>query len=206
MSPAEFATYFAVSRETLVRLEAYASLLLRWNARINLVGRSTEADLWTRHMGDSAQLWALRPENLTHWADLGAGAGFPGLVIAALAAVDLPQLNVTLVESDLRKCAFLAEASRAMGVAPTIRAERIEAIEPLEADVLSARALAPLENLLEYTTIHRRYAGIGLFPKGESVHKEIEAAARRWRFEHRIHPSVTGSLGAIVEIGVVSSV
>jgi 16S rRNA (guanine527-N7)-methyltransferase len=206
VTPAAFAESFAVSRETLIRLEAYASLLLRWNARINLVGRSTEADLWTRHMGDSAQLWTLRPESLTHWADLGSGAGFPGLVIAALAAADRPNLKVTLVESDARKCAFLAEASRAMGIAPTILAERIEAVAPLQADVLSARALAPLVTLLGYVILHRRDGGIALFPKGESVHKEIEAAARRWRFEHRIHPSVTGSLGAIVEIGVVSSV
>lgn len=157
-------------------------------------------------MADSAQLWALRPTTLGHWVDMGAGAGFPGLVIAALAQADAPDLRVTLVESDVRKCAFLAEAARVMDIHPVIRAERIEAILPLQADVLSARALAPLETLVEYVTKHRRPDGIGLFPKGEAVHKEIEAAAKRWRFEYRIHPSVTESQGAIVEVGAVSSV
>jgi 16S rRNA (guanine527-N7)-methyltransferase len=206
VNPAEFAARFAVSRETQDRLEAFAALLLRWNARINLIGRSTESQLWTRHMADSAQLWALRPKILTHWVDMGAGAGFPGLVIAALAQADAPDLRVTLVESDVRKCAFLAEAARAMDIHPVIRAERIEATPPLQADVLSARALAPLEILVEYVTKHRRPDGIGLFPKGEAVHKEMEAAAKRWRFEYRIHPSVTESQGAIVEVGAVSSV
>lgn len=157
-------------------------------------------------MADSAQLWALRPRSVTHWVDMGAGAGFPGLVIAALARVEAPDLRVTLVESDVRKCAFLAEAARVMDIHPFIRAERIEAIPPLQADVLSARALAPLETLVEYLTKHRRPDGIGLFPKGEAVHKEIEAAAKRWRFEYRILPSVTESQGAIVEVGAVSSV
>lgn len=157
-------------------------------------------------MADSAQLWALRPKNVMHWVDVGAGAGFPGLVIATLARADMPDVKVTLVESDARKCAFLAEAARAMDIQPLIRAERIESIPPLEADVISARALAPLEILVEYVTKHRRPDGIGLFPKGEAVHKEIEAAARRWRFEYRIHPSVTESQGAIVEVGAVSSV
>lgn len=206
MSPEEFAARFAVSRETQVKLDAFAAILLRWNARINLIGRSTESQLWIRHMADSAQLWALRPKSVTHWVDMGAGAGFPGLVIAAFAQSEAPDVRITLVESDARKCAFLAEAARAMDVQPFIRAERIEAIPPLKADVLSARALAPLESLLEYVTKHRRPDGIGLFPKGEAVHKEIEAAAGRWRFEYRIHPSVTESQGAIVEVGAVSSV
>lgn len=111
-----------------------------------------------------------------------------------------------LVESDARKCAFLYEAVRMMGIKPVIYQERIETVIPLQADVLSARALAPLETLLGYVTKHRRHDGIGLFPKGETVHKEIEAAAKRWRFEHRVHSSITESLGVIVEVGAVSSV
>lgn len=206
MTPDQFAERLGVSRETLDRLEAFAALLLRWNAQINLVGRSTEPQLWTRHMADSSQLWALRPEGIRVWADLGAGAGFPGLVIAALAAKEAPDLTVVLVESDARKCAFLFEAARVMGIKPIIHQERIETVTPLQADVLSARALAPLETLLGYVTKHRRDDGIGLFPKGETVHKEIEAAAKRWRFEHRVHSSITESLGAIVEVGAVSSV
>lgn len=206
MTPDHFAERLGVSRETLERLKVYAALLLRWNARLNLVGRSTEPQLWTRHMADSAQLWALRPEDVRVWADLGTGAGFPGLVIAALAAEEAPGLTMILVESDARKCAFLYEAVRMMGIKPVIYQERIETVIPLQADVLSARALAPLETLLGYVTKHRRHDGIGLFPKGETVHKEIEAAAKRWRFEHRVHSSITESLGVIVEVGAVSSV
>lgn len=202
----EFFASFAVSRETLDRLETYATLLLRWNARINLVGRSTEADVWTRHIADSAQLWRLQSPSTGLWADLGSGAGFPGMVIAALAAESAPDLRITLVESDARKCAFLMEAARAMGLTPAIRTERIEAMAPLHADILSARALAPLETLLEFTVQHRRTGGIGLFPKGETVHKEIKAAAQRWRFEHRIHASVTDPRAAIVEVGALSRV
>lgn len=200
-----FGERFGVSRETSERLEAYATLLARWNARINLIGRSTADQLWTRHIADSAQLWRLAPEAAT-WADLGAGAGFPGLVIAAIAHDARPTLAVTLVESDTRKCAFLVEAARVMEVKVKVCPERIEALPPLGADVVSARALAPLETLLSYAVRHRSAAGIGLFPKGETVHKEIEAAARKWRFEHKVHPSVTDSQAAIVEVGAISSV
>lgn len=202
----DFADRFGVSRETRKGLEAYVALLLRWNARINLIGRSTEAEVWTRHLADSAQLWPLRPRGARLWADLGSGAGFPGLVIAAVAREQQPDLQVTLVESDSRKCAFLLEAARALEVKPTILTERIEALAPLGADVLSARALAPLDILLEFSAKHRRSDGIALFPKGEAVHKELEAAAKRWRFEYRIHPSATDSRAAIVEVGALSSV
>lgn len=203
---AGFAAEFSVSRETQDRLETFAALLLRWNARINLVGRSTEADLWTRHITDSAQLWRLHAPIAGLWTDLGSGAGFPGLVIAALAAESAPDLRVILVESDARKCAFLIEAARAMGLSPIIRTDRIETMPPLQADILSARALAPLETLLEFAAKHRRSDGIALFPKGETVHKEIEAAAQKWRFEHRIHASVTDPRAAIVEVGALSRV
>jgi 16S rRNA (guanine527-N7)-methyltransferase len=204
--PAAFAAAFGVSRETSDRLERYVALLERWNARINLVARGDIDALWSRHVADSAQLWPLSPAGARHWADLGSGAGFPGLVIAALAAELRPDLRITLVESDVRKAAFLGEAARTMGLAPVIRAERIEALPPLEADILSARALAPLDDLLAMCERHRRPDGLGLFPKGRSVHDEIAAARRRWRFEPRLHPSGTDSGGAIVEIGALSRV
>jgi 16S rRNA (guanine527-N7)-methyltransferase len=204
--PAAFAAAFDVSRETLERLKRYVALLERWNARINLVSRGDIRELWPRHLSDSAQLFSLLPRSAAHWTDLGTGAGFPGLVIAALALEARPDLRVTLVESDLRKAAFLGEAARVMGVAPAIRAERIEALAPLEADIVSARALAPLDDLLGMCEGHRRPGGLGLFLKGRSVHDEIAAARRRWRFEPRLHPSGTDSGGAIVEIGALSRV
>jgi 16S rRNA (guanine527-N7)-methyltransferase len=205
-SPQGFAAHFNVSRETIARLEALSAIALKWNKRINLIGRDTEATLWQRHMADSAQLWALRPTMAGSWVDLGSGAGFPALVLAAFAADIAPAWRFTLVESDVRKAAFLAEASRAMDLAPTILDRRIETLAPLCADVLSARALAPLDRLLAHAEKHLAPHGIGLFPKGETVHKEIAAAAAKWRFDRRIHLSVTEPGAAIVEVGAVSSV
>jgi 16S rRNA (guanine527-N7)-methyltransferase len=143
---------------------------------------------------------------LRHWADLGSGAGFPGLVIAILATESEPALVVTLIESDERKAAFLETAARTLDVAVTIRCERIETCAPLAADVVSARALAPLSKLLEFTAIHRRPGGMGLFAKGETVHKELAEAARFWRFEHRLHNSLTDPAAAIVEVGALARV
>ena len=199
-----FRSKFDVSRETLQRLGILHDLVLKWTQRINLISRDSQGSLWGRHIADSAQLWALRPEAARTWADLGSGAGFPGLVIAALAVEAAPDLSLTLVESDARKAVFLAEAARAIGVAVRIENRRIESMPPLAADVISARALAPLEVLLGLLEKHRAAGGIGLFPKGAAVHKELETAARTWRFERRLHGSITQPGAAILEIGAVS--
>jgi 16S rRNA (guanine527-N7)-methyltransferase len=195
-----------VSRETLSRLKVHLALLEKWNRRINLVSRGSLTDAVTRHYADSVQLWRLAPPSARVWLDLGAGAGFPGLVVAAIAAVASPTLEVRLVESDLRKAAFLRAAVEAMRVRVTVLDCRIESLPPQDADVVSARALAPLGVLLEYVENHRRSGGIGLFPKGETVHKEIEAAAEDWRFKHQIHPSLTEPRAAIVEVGAIRRV
>jgi 16S rRNA (guanine527-N7)-methyltransferase len=195
-----------VSRETLSRLEVHLALLEKWNRRINLVSRGSLPEAVTRHYADSAQLWRLAPTGARVWLDLGAGAGFPGLVVAAIAAEASPTLEVRLVESDLRKAAFLRAAVDAMRVRVTVLDCRIESLPPQDADVVSARALAPLGVLLEYVENHSRSGGIGLFPKGETVHKEIEAAAEGWRFEHQIHPSLTEPRAAIVEVGAIRRV
>lgn len=195
-----------VPRETIDRFEAHLAMLERWNPRINLVSRASLAEAVVRHVADSAQLWRLAPAGARVWLDLGAGAGFPGLVIAGIAAAAQPALEVRLVESDLRKAAFLRAAAEAMGVRARVFDTRIEGLVPQHADVVSARALAPLTALLGYAEIHRKPSGTGLFPKGETVHKEIEAAAERWRFEHQIHPSQTEPRAAIVEVGAISRV
>jgi len=200
-----FQAAFGVSRETMQRLEAHLQLLEQWNPRINLVSRASMANAWDRHFADSAQLWRLRPPAARLWLDLGSGAGFPGLVIAALAA-ETPDLQVRLVESDQRKAAFLATVIRATGVPATVVPERIEALEPQGADVASARALAPLDTLLAMLEKHRRQGGTGLFLKGASVHKEIAEAAVHWHFDHAIHPSLTDPRAAIVEIGATRRV
>jgi 16S rRNA (guanine527-N7)-methyltransferase len=202
----DFRAAFDVSRETLDRLVAHHALLRDWNRRINLVSDASLAEAWGRHFADSAQLWSHLPPSARHWLDLGAGAGFPGLVIAALAAERRPVLEVSLVESDQRKAAFLEAAARATGLTVTVLPARAEALAPQRADVVSARALAPLADLLALAEKHRRPEGICLFPKGATVHKEIADARARWHFDLRMHPSRTDSRAAIVEIGAMRRV
>ena len=135
MTPAALTREFGVSRETCERLEAYIALLTRWNARINLVSPATIETVWSRHVADSAQLFDLAPASASSWIDLGSGAGFPGLVVAALAADKQPGRHVTLVESDTRKAAFLTTAAREMDVDVTIgeldESNRFAAFEPV---------------------------------------------------------------------------
>jgi 16S rRNA (guanine527-N7)-methyltransferase len=201
-----FQRAFRVSRETMERLETHAALLSRWNARINLVSQASLEHVWDRHFADSAQLWSLRPPGTRLWVDLGSGAGFPGLVVAAMAAESEAALEVRLVESDQRKAAFLATVIREAHLPATVLAERVERLPPLQADVVSARAVASLTQLLSMSEKHRRPGGIGLFPKGASVHKEIAEAKARWRFDSVIHPSWTDPKTAIVEIGAMQRV
>ncbi len=190
----------AASPETLARLAALEALLGRWSARINLVAPSTLAEAWTRHVADSAQLWPLAPRGARRWADLGAGAGFPGLVIAALAA-ERGGPRVTLVESDRRKAAFLGEAARAMGLAVAVLAERAEAAPPQGAEVVSARALAPLPALLPLVARHLAPAGTALLPKGRGWEAEVEAArAAGWRFALDAAPSATDPAARLLRL------
>ena len=134
----------SVSDHTEARLRAHLGHLIRWNAAINLVAKSTIPDAWERHVADSAQLVDLAPGSPGHWADLGSGAGFPGFVVAVIMAETSPETRVTLVEADRRKATFLRESARLLDLDVTVRAERIEDAAPLCADVISARALAPL--------------------------------------------------------------
>lgn len=196
MTPAEFATEFRVSRETMERLRTFTSLLERWNRRINLVAPATISDMWRRHIADSAQLLALAPPLTRTWADLGTGAGLPGLVIAIMARETHPHLTMRLVESDNRKAAFLAEAARAASVSVAIEAARIEALAPAQHDVVSARALAPLPRLLN---LAYRFAGphtVFLFPKGARLESELTAVSASWhsqaeRIVSRTDPAAT---------------
>ncbi len=192
-----------VSRETAELLERYVETLRKWNRKINLVSRSTEADIWNRHVADSIQLWDLKPVGVRSWADLGSGAGLPGLIIAIVAKSEAPEMVVHLVEADSRKCAFLHTVATNLDLNVYIHTQRIEELSPLNADVISARALAPLPDLLAMAKKHRREAGICLFPKGEAVHKEIEAARKLWTFACISHPSKTSAASAILEIGAI---
>lgn len=203
MTPEAFAAEAGVSRETLARLETLIALLGKWTRRINLVARDSLADPWTRHVADSAQLLPLAPATARTWIDLGSGAGFPGLVIAAIAAERRPGLSVTLVESDQRKSAFLATAAREMGLAPRILSSRAEALPAEPHDVVSARALAPLPRLL---ALARPFTGPGtvlLLPKGTRADEELTAAAADWHIDHDWVPSVTHPDARILRISEV---
>ena len=200
MTAAELLSGHNVSRETLGRLEKYEALLRKWNPTINLVSRSTLDQVWQRHFVDSAQIFDLADSNANHWADLGAGGGFPGLIVAILAADRKRALDVTLVESDQRKAAFLMTAAREIGVTTRTVVDRIEMIPPLHADILSARALAPLDKLLEFAERHLRPGGQALFPKGASYSEEVRQALEKWRFSHAEISSVTDDSAVILSI------
>lgn len=188
-----------VSRETIDRLEVFASLLKKWNPKINLVSRNSLSDLWSRHIKDSIQVFrSVKADG--HWVDLGSGGGFPGAVVAILAAEETPQLRVTLVESDQRKSAFLRTVIRETGVSCLVQAQRIESIPPMQANILSARALADLPTLLEFAERHLGNGGIGLFSKGVTWEKELEAAREQWHFEATPVPSLTEPNAVILKI------
>ncbi|MCV2872551.1 16S rRNA (guanine(527)-N(7))-methyltransferase RsmG [Defluviimonas sp. WL0050] len=195
-----------VSRETMARLVRYEELLRKWNPAINLVARSTIKSIWERHFRDSIQVFDLAPESATSWADLGSGGGFPGMVAAILAAEERPHQHVTLVESDQRKAAFLATVARETGVSATVISKRIEDVEPLGVDILSARALAPLTQLLEYAHRHLASGGVALFPKGAAWREEVQVALESWRFSYENKASVTDPAATVLTIGGISRV
>ena len=191
----------SVSRETYAALEIYSALLIKWNQKINLVSASTIADLWSRHIVDSAQVFKICPNVQGVWADLGSGGGFPGLVIAILARELRPELKVVLVESDQRKSAFLSTVIRETGVSAIVETQRIETLTPLAADIISARALAELPQLLTFATRHLHPKGIALFQKGASWQKELAHARKSWSFTSDHFTSVTAPEAVILKIG-----
>jgi 16S rRNA (guanine527-N7)-methyltransferase len=188
-----------VPRETQDRLEILVDTLSRWQKAINLVSQATLWEVWTRHVLDSAQLVPLIPPEAKSLLDLGSGAGFPGLVVAALE----PRLAVTLMEADARKAAFLGEASRRMGLAkpPKIVTTRIEGGPPIEPDVITARALAPLGQLLSWANRYRGDTTICLFHKGKGWQAELTEAMKSWDIPNQPSTSVTDIGAVILRIG-----
>jgi 16S rRNA (guanine527-N7)-methyltransferase len=195
-----------VSRETEDLLKRHLALLSRWNARINLVSPATLARAWDRHIRDSAQLWPQAPAAPRRWVDLGSGAGFPGLVIAAIAADISPRTEVVLIESDGRKAAFLLAVLAETGLPARVLTARAEDVAPLAADVVSARALAPLPQLLPLVARHLAPAGIALLPKGRQADAEIAAARRKWRFGRASFPSLTDREGHVLKLSGIARV
>jgi 16S rRNA (guanine527-N7)-methyltransferase len=190
-----FAEIIPVSRETLARLEAYAELLTRWSARINLVGRDTIADLWRRHILDSAQLRPFIPDAAKCVIDLGSGAGLPGLVLAILGV-----RGVELVEADSRKCAFLREAVRVTEADALIRSCRIEAVPVHPVDVVTSRACAPLDRLLGLAEPFLAPGSECLFLKGERVEQELTLARKGWTMTVSAHQSRSDPRGVVLRL------
>jgi len=200
VSRESFAQKFEVSRETMEQLDEYEALLQKWNPKINLVSRNTLDEIWHRHFADSAQLYQYIDNSAVSWLDFGSGAGFPGLVVAAMAREKYPELTFTLVESDHRKAAFLLTVSNALKLKTKVITERIESLQPQSADIITARAVAPLEQLLNWAAPHAHKSTVLLFPKGNSYESELTAARKHWHIEAEVIPSVTDSGSVILRI------
>ena len=195
----------SVSRETWTRLEGFVEHLLRWQQHTNLIADSTLPHIWTRHIADSIQLLDLAPEAKV-WIDLGAGAGFPGLVIAC-ALADTPAADVHLVESKQKKASFMRECVAALDLPAIVHAQRIEDFTRTNKqafDVVTARALAPLDKLLAYANPLLKRGGIGLFPKGQDVVAELTTASKSWTIDADLVPSKTDPHARIVRVRRVS--
>ncbi len=191
-----------VSRETEDRLRQYQALLLKWQKAVNLVSPSTLDQAWERHFLDSLQLIPLIPQNTKSILDMGSGAGFPGLAIA----MARPDLAVTLIESDSKKCSFLKTVSRETGIAVHIINERIEAVVPVVIDLITARALTSLQDLLSFSLPYAQLNNevVMLFPKGKKADDEIKQAESQFSFKVKIHPSHTDQEGRILKISHLS--
>jgi 16S rRNA (guanine527-N7)-methyltransferase len=190
---AAFLAAHDVSRETLARLDRVIATLDDWRMRSNLIGPKEWPQIWTRHVGDSVQLLDRIPDT-AKVVDLGSGAGFPGLVIAAAR----PAGHVTLMESVGKKCAFLRAAIEAADLPATVYQGRIESAPPIEADYVTARAFAPMPQLLDYAAPWLCNGATGVFPKGERWKEELTAAQQRWNFAYQAIPSRSGGSGVIL--------
>lgn len=185
---------------TAERLRIFVALLTKWNAAINLVSATSLSDVWARHVADSAQLLALVPPGRKRWVDMGAGAGFPGAVVALITADTPDAVEMVLIESDQRKAVFLSNVSRETGVPMVIHAERIEQVPPQQADIVSARALAPLRKLCDFADRHLATGGAALFPKGGQYDAEVAQARKTWAFDLESHISTTDPTGTVLKL------
>lgn len=200
----EFINSLHVSRETISRLETYLAQLVKWQRAINLVSPNTLPDAWNRHFVDSAQLLPLIPKHVKKIADLGCGAGFPGLVLAILN----PDLDIHLVESDDKKCQFLKHVSRETNCAVTVYNARIEScINDIKPDLITARALAPLDKLLSYCKVcfEENPSLEFLFLKGERAEEEIKEARKSYKFDCQLYPSETDENARIIHLSNVAN-
>lgn len=195
-----------VSRETMRDLNAYVKLTKKWTKKINLIGKSTVQHIWSRHIADSLQIVQHAGKNPTSWVDIGSGAGFPGLVAAIALKDAIPKCHFTLIDSDLRKCLFLKTVIRELNLNVDVKSERIQNIGHFTNDIVSARALAPLSDLLTMSEPLLAKHGTCLFLKGSDVDSELTAASQSWNMNLERIPSVTDPNGVILKIGDLARV
>ncbi|MBL0942231.1 MAG: 16S rRNA (guanine(527)-N(7))-methyltransferase RsmG [Alphaproteobacteria bacterium] len=183
-----------VSRETMTKFERYVQLLESWNKSLNLISSKTAKEIWQRHIYDSAQILSCLSSSKTI-IDFGTGGGFPGLVLAMMGPWD-----ITLIESDTKKCSFLKEVARQTDTKITILNQRIETVKPWQVDVITVRALAPLNQLLNYASPFLLDKGVGIFLKGKMLEAEIEQARLEWTFNAEVIESKTSCEGRIIKV------
>lgn len=189
-----------VSRETFDRLKRFEALILKWTVKINLISKKTIPDVWTRHIVDSLQVYQHAPNDFSTWLDIGSGGGLPGIVVAILAREKNPAAQIILVESDQRKAIFLRTAIRELDLNANVLNDRIEMLAPQQADVISARALAEMKDLLGYCDRHLDANGCAIFQKGENWRKEHEAAQSEWSYHIETTKSETSPSAAVLKV------
>ena len=200
MKKNEFVKSLNVSRETLNGFYEYETLLSKWNEKINLVSKNTLVDIWERHFLDSGQIIKHVEASGKRWVDVGSGAGFPGLVVALLLRDRKIDCDLVLVEKNPKKGFFLKEVIRKLNLSVEVVNDNIDTLEPLNADILTARAFSELNNLIEIAFRHRKKEGICLFLKGENYRMELDKTLNYWFFDYDIIDSLSSSSGKIIRV------
>ena len=193
MSKSQFLQFYPVPHETFEKLSAYVDLLLKWNSKINLISKNTVDEVWIRHILDSAQIIKYIEDKSYRVLDVGSGAGLPGIILSILGVE-----NITLVDSDQRKCSFLLEAARLLNLKLKVINDRVENICDKEFDVVTARGFASIDKVLnEVSSIKSNKI---LLLKGKNYNTEIQEALQRWKFEYITYPSITDFSSHILDI------
>ena len=200
MKKNEFVKSLNVSRETLNGFYEYETLLSKWNEKINLVSKNTLVDIWERHFLDSGQIIKHVEVSGKRWVDVGSGAGFPGLVVALLLRDRKIDCDLVVVEKNPKKVFFLNEVIRKLNLSVEVVNDNIDNLEPLNADILTARAFSELNNLIEIAFRHRKKEGICLFLKGENYRFELDKTLNYWFFDYDIVDSLSSSSGKIIRV------
>ena len=183
---------------TWEKLDAFVNMIRVWNVGVNLVAKSTLEDVWSRHILDAAQLFGFRPPGNLRWLDVGSGAGLPGMVLAIMSEADACDHEFILVEANTRRAEFLKMVVRELGMNVSIVSLRVEQCAPVEADIVTARAVADIDKLVKLFLPHLTSGGCAILPKGRSYRREIQLASRHWKFSWQAFPSLTSTDGMIV--------